>query len=73
MQISERIPGLKSIFAPETHLTNGPCREDADFDIACSSYFNLNPTYLACEITTEISVGLPQACMVQFNSTTSSG
>lgn len=65
--------GLKPILAPETHFfANFLCLLDADFDIACSSYFDLDSTYLACPVT-ELTVGLPQACTVQFNGTTSSG
>ena len=36
-------------------------------------YFDLKSTYLGCAVTSEVSVGVPQACTVQFNGTTVTG
>lgn len=36
-------------------------------------YFDLDSTYLGCTVQSEVSVGVPEPCMVQFNGTKTNG
>lgn len=53
--------------------SNGQAMITANYTGSKVEYFDLDSTYLGCSVQSEVSVGVPEGCTVQFSGTKTNG